>query len=418
MIMRHDGRARIVRAAMSGQVDAGSGAADHFISDVEAIPPKIDFGDVQTSQPVIAGVVLRNTTSNKIDINAIYIEAAERAGYSLRSDCASLDPGQACLALVTWSAVLKGSASGVLVVEHTGPTKVASVNLSGTYNPPKPGQAETFPEAVPGKGLLVASAKEVDFGANITTTSAMTVSLVNIGDAPLNIKNISLANSDDGLSISKKGCGEQAVLDPVEACPLTITWSPVRQGAILDDVQISHDGARGVLVLPVRGTAGGTISQDSKAVKLAGGGSTTTLSVGGAAGATGKTTTGGETLVRDSNVDPASVLDGFVVTSHSANRAIISGPGGSRIVINKEDVVIGGFVWNVIVRPSGVEFISGNEKVLLLFDRSLASVNKGAAQSGGSNGGKGSAPAAGAASSPVSSSAPAAAASSTPAASK
>ena len=88
-------------------------------------------------------------------------------------------------------------------------------------------------------------------------------------------------------------------------------------------------------------------------------------------------------VVRDTDVDPASVLDGFVVTSHATTRAIISGPGGSRIVFDGEEVVIGGFLWHVNIRPSGVEFRSGPDKVLLLFDRSLSSVNRVSGQSSG-----------------------------------
>lgn len=374
MLMRHSGRARLVTATLAGTVEAGDGASGKFISDIEAIPDKLDFGDVKTGQPVIKGIVLRNITSEPIDINAVYVEAADRAGYSVRTDCANMMPGQACIVIITWSPVLKGEASGVLLVDHTGPTKIASINLEGKFSPEGTAEAETFPEAIPGKGLLVASQSEVEFGTGIESTSAITVSLVNVGDAPLKISDVRLANGDNGLSIAKKGCAPGLVLEPVEACPLTLTWSPVREGNVMDDVQVTHDGARGILVLPVRGEAAATISQDSKAVRLAG---TETASL-----APGDDHQGETLLRRDDNVDPASVLDGFIVTSHSPKRAIISGPGGSRIVFDGEEVVIGGFLWNVNIRPSGVEFRSGDEKVLLLFDRSLSSVNRNSSQSG------------------------------------
>lgn len=391
MIMRHSGRSRLTRATLSGQVDAGEGAADRFISDVEAIPEELDFGTLDTSQPLIRSVVVRNITSESIDIDAIYIEAAEQAGYSLRTDCSSLDPGQACIVVVTWSPVLKGQATGVLLVEHSGPTRVASVNLDGIYEPETAEPAETFPEAVPGKGLLVASQDSIDFGADINTTSAITVSLVNIGDAPLKIEDLRLANSDNGLSISGRGCGELGVLQPVEACPLTVTWSPVRAGAILDDIQVIHNGARGILVLPVRGTATSIISQDTRAVRLSGAVRPAGVPQDGVTGSAGDAGAAGDPQFRrDDGVDPGSVLDGFIVTSHASTRAIINGPGGSRIVFDGEEVVIGGFLWDVNIRRSGVEFRSGNETVLLLFDRSLSSVNRNTAQSGGNAGSGGS----------------------------
>jgi len=379
LLMRHSGRARLVTATLSGTVTAADTGEKEFISDIEAIPNELDFGDLESAQSVVRGVVLRNITSEAIDINAIYIEAAAQSGYSLRTDCSRLNPGQACIVTVTWSPVLEGQASGVLLVEHNGPTSVASVMLDGEFNPTETQQAKAFPRAVPGKGLLVASQERVDFGTGIATTSAITVSLVNIGDAPLTIGDVTMASGDNGVSISKKGCAAKTVLEPVEACPLTLTWSPVREGAIVDDVQISHDGTRGVLILPVRGSSNTIISQDTKAVRIASATDTASLEPGETLPGSMRETV----IVRDDSVDPASVLDGFVVTSHSPKRGIISGPGGSRIVYDGEQVVIGGFLWNVNIRTSGVEFNSGDDKVLLLFDRSLSSVNRVTGQSGG-----------------------------------
>ncbi len=378
MIMRHSGRARLVTATLSGQVEAGEGASDKFISDIEAIPDELDFGDLETSQPIIRAVVMRNTTSEPIDINAIYIEAADQSGYSLRTDCNRLLPAQACIVTVTWSPVLKGEATGALLIEHSGPTSVASIDLTGVFDPENTEPAEVFPEAVPGKGLMVSSQDEVDFGGGISTTSAITVSLVNVGDSPLTIQDLGLANSDNGLSLSKRGCEVGTVLEPIEACPLTLTWSPVREGAILDDVQIYHDGARGILVIPVRGTASAVISQDSKALRL----SSNTVTASLADGSVGDEDV---IVIRDQDVDAASVLDGFIITSHSSKRAIIAGPGGSRIVFDGEEVVIGGFLWKIKITSSGVQFQTGTDKVLLLFDRSLSSINRVSGQSNSSS---------------------------------
>ncbi len=373
MLIRHNGRARLTAAAASGTVESGEGSKGSFVNDVQAFPDKLDFGEIVSSQSVVKGVVLRNTTTEPIDVNSIYIEAADKAGFSVKTDCAHLLSGQACMAIVTWSPVLSGQVSGLLVIDHSGHTKVTSVDMTGKYSPTKSAEAETFPEAVPGKGLLVASQKDVDFGAGIATTSAVTVSLVNVGDAPLTIQDLRLANEQDGLSIGKDGCAPGTILQPVEACPLTLSWSPVREGAILDDVQVIHDGTRGVLVLPVKGSSTGAISQDSKAVKLVGA-AAGTLEPHESVSSAGR--------ARGSNIDPASILDGFTVTSHAATRAIISGPGGSRIVTEGQQIVLGGFVWNVKVRPSGVEFNNANEKVLLLFDRSLSVARTPAGASG------------------------------------
>ena len=64
----------------------------------------------------------------------------------------------------------------------------ASVSLNGEYNPDGIEEAEIFPEAVPGRGLLVASQKEVNFGDAVSSASTITVSLVNTGDSELTLE--------------------------------------------------------------------------------------------------------------------------------------------------------------------------------------------------------------------------------------
>src|SRR5690606_15095430 len=138
--------------------------------------------------------------------------------------------GQACIVVVTWSPVLRGQATGVLLVEHTGPTTLANVDMDGTFEPDDTLAATTFPQAVPGKGLIVSSRENVDFGTGIATTSAITVSLVNVGDAAVTLTDVRLASGDNGVSVGTRGCAPGTVLLPVEACPLTVSWSPVREG--------------------------------------------------------------------------------------------------------------------------------------------------------------------------------------------
>lgn len=391
MLMRHSGTTRLVTATLQGNIETSTDTDKNtFKSDIESIPATLDFKKLTTSQPAVLPVVLRNVTSKPIDIQSIYVEAAEQAGFTFRTDCSKLEPGQACIVTMIWSPILKGQATGVLVVEHGGPTTVASVPLLGEFTPDEVSAAKSFPAAVPGKGLLVSSQEKIEFGNSIDTASSMTVSLVNVGDAAVTINDIRLAGGDSGLSLSQTGCRAKIVLEPVEACPLTIAWNPVRAGAILDDVQIVHDGARGVLVLPVRGTATGIVSKDNKAIRLG----DVRLGEGEKTASLNGDNIRDQIIVQDTNIDPGSVLDGFIVTSHSSKRSIITGPGGSRIVRDGEQVVIGGFPWLVNIRSSGVELKGGKDKVLLLFDRALTSQTGISSTRGTSTGGSASSPAA------------------------
>lgn len=349
MLVGHSGRSRLATATLNGDVEADEGGSDSLSSDIELIPSEVDFGSLSTSQKLVRSLIFRNITSEPIDIKNIYIHSSDSSGYALRSDCTRIDTAQSCLATVSWSPQQKGPSDGILIIEHTGPSAVTSVSVKGEFSPEIPSEVDAFPEAVPGRGLLVSSLKEIDFGSDIDSTSTMTLSMVNTGDQPLTIQNIKLSGSDTGLSVHRKGCNKGSVLEPIEACPLTLEWSPTREGAILDDLQISHDGTRGILVIPVRGESTKAVSKDSKAIVSKDG-------------------------VVSEDVDRTEAVDGFVVTSHSPTKSIIAGPGGSRVVKNGEDIILGGFLWTVSIVKSGVELISGSDKVTLLFDRSLSSV--------------------------------------------
>ncbi len=387
MLMRHSGRTRLVTTTLSGSVESSGENSDKLASDIETIPDEVDFGTLSASQTMVEPIILRNITSNPISMTDIYIDAREQAGLSLNTECETLDAGQACLATVTWSPQLKGPSSGVLVIKHDGPTALASVILKGEYTPDTVNQAEVFPEAVPGKGLLVSSQTEIDFGSDVGTASTITVSLVNAGDAPMIIEDIKIAGQDNGLNFKGDGCAVATVLEPIEACPLTLSWSPTRVGALLDDIQISHNGARGILVLPVRGTASQVVSQDQKAIVLKSSpaailGALDIAEDEGSKRNSGKRPPPPKPSYATEVMNPASVLDGLKITSFAPTRAIVNGPGGSRIMFDGEEVLLGGIPWSVDIQKNGIEFAHQGQRVLLLFDRSLSSINRVSGQSG------------------------------------
>lgn len=379
MLMRHDGRTKLVTSTISGLVDVSSDASRDVVNDLETIPSDIKFGTLKESRPLTRSVILRNVTSKPITIDSMDVESNDRAGYSLKSDCEVLDSGAACIATVTWAPQQRGPATGVLIVNHDGPTGVVSVVLDGVYEPAKAAQVGIFPEAVPGKGLLTASQTEVDFGNSIETSSSITVSLVNVGDAPVKLSKIKLSGENNGIKVLQSGCRSGVVLKPVEACPLTLTWEPVRKGSVLDDVQILHDGARGILVLPITGKATKAVNQDSKSIVFNDNGAEAILRAIKPIPAkdVGADDTKPKANTQQSSRHSRGSMEGYKVTSLAQTRAIVSGPGGSRVVFDGQETVIGGVLWQVYVQPSSVQFTNGGQKVLLLFDRSLAPFDDG-----------------------------------------
>jgi len=87
MILRHDGRAKLITAVVKGGVERSADNTYDVINDLETIPSEIKFGTLNESRPLTRSVVLRNVTSKPVKIEDIFIESNEQAGYSLRSDC-------------------------------------------------------------------------------------------------------------------------------------------------------------------------------------------------------------------------------------------------------------------------------------------------------------------------------------------
>lgn len=386
LLMRHNGRANLVTSAISGSVAAvNEEKADISTRDLEVLPKKIDFGTLKESRAMTSSVVLRNVTSRKLKIADIAISSGALSGYSYQTQCEEIVSGAACAIVVTWSPKQTGPSTGVLSIRHNGPTGLVTIPLKGNYQPAVATEVTIFPEAIPGKGLLTSSQTAVNFGNGIQSESSITLSLVNVGDSPLKFKKIGLSNDDNGIAITSSGCRPGTVLDPVEACPLTLVWRPVGEGAIIDDLQIIHDGARGVLVLPVRGkskasddaneTENVLIEDDFFDALPAISDQDIEDEVPEEEEEEEEKVTGGLDIdiLTKPGTTVVTTFQGYRVTSLGPDKAIISGPQGTRVVFEGGDILIGGISWVISVVSNAVEFNSDKgQKVVLLFDRSLS----------------------------------------------
>ena len=92
-----------------------------------------------------------------------------------------------------------------------------------------------------------------------------------------------------------------------------------------------------------------------------------------------------ETVITPPLDQGPATLDGYSVTSLARKNAIISGPGGSRMVRDKQVVRLGGTEWTVGVSTEGVSMTSGGSRVLLVFDRSLSAPGTSSSSSSGSS---------------------------------
>ena len=360
----HSGKGGLVQTELKGTLQSTGDTAKDAGGKVEVEPELMDFGVSPGGIALVRSLVLTNRTPEEIKIKDVSLNASEQSGFSFKSQCGeTLAPEKSCNVVVTWLPTSKGLAQGSLVVQHSGKAGVIQSDIKGTLQPNAVTSATIYPEATPDKGLLVSDKEAIDFGSGIKNESAITVTLVNSGKVDLTIEDIRLAIGDRDLSISGSGCRKGTVLSPSGACPLIMAWSPTHEGSIIDSLQIVHTGARGLLVMPVRGTADPSVGTAIAGKTVVSSGSDKTGSVfsvpptgyGGRSGA------------------PAlkSVFGNYTVTSHSSSRAVINGPSGGLVVRDGETVVLSGIKCTVTIVPNGVILSSGKDSVTLLFDKSL-----------------------------------------------
>lgn len=361
ILVSHTGRSKISNVAISGTI-AGSSGGGMPSNEVEAFPGVLDFEKVKGRAPLVRSIALRNTSTKPLDITNIELKASPLTGFVVSApDCKTLAPSQSCIATMTWTPQVEGKSEGVLVLTHTGPSGSLQIPIVGEYERTKTEMAERFPAPIAGQGLIIADRESVEFGSAVDGAASITVSLINTGDNEVTLNQVKLAGSDNGLSLSTDDCANGKILKPYEGCALTVNWLPRRKGPVIDDIQIIHTGARGVLVLPVRGTATEPVSLSVPLMPKV---SRTDLDESLVGKDSGKK--GGVGFSGD-----AASLNGYRVTSLSANRAVIAGPRGRLVVTDGVTQVIAGGSWTPHVTHDGVEMVSGKESVFLLFDRIL-----------------------------------------------
>lgn len=368
LLMNHTGRTKVSNAAIIGTVGGVNSKAGALPSnEIEAFPPILDFTQVKGRAPLVRSISLRNSSTKTVEITNIELAASPLTGFAVSApDCKVLEASQACIATVTWSPQLEGKAEGVVVLRHTGPSGSLQIPLTGEYTQSKTDKAALFPSPVPGQGLIVADRESVDFGTTVDGAASITVSLINNGDKPVILKQVKLAGSDNGLSLSDDDCKAGKELPANQGCALTINWLPRRAGPVIDDVQVIHDGARGVLILPVRGTATQPVNlnmpliNSNKLPKLSG----KDIDEGMLKNAPSEHS-------RSALASNTASLNGYRVTSLAVSRAVVSGPGGRIIVEDGVPQVIAGGHWIPRVFTDGVELRGEDDSVILLFDRSL-----------------------------------------------
>lgn len=336
---------------------SASGSKGSSEADFRPINPTIAAGRISLGATSYTVVLFKNQSASAIKVGQINLYPSSNVSVETvlnRCSDTTISSDAQCAITVAITGRLVGAFRVEVLAEHEGRSGISTASVTGDVD-----RAATQNEQPASD--IISDLNAIDFGNNIRNEASIAVNLSNVGKDNVTLKAITIAGAGSGLMLGRRGCQDDLVLKPGEACPLTISWVPARPGAILDSLQITHTGARGILTVPIRGSGdssvrGTGIFDDTAAARSYGGTAVAATSAPVSTAAAVSTPT----------------LSGFTITSHATTRAVLSGAGGAVIVRDGEEVVLNGIKWRVSVVPSGVVLASKESgEARLSFDSGL-----------------------------------------------
>lgn len=208
------------------------------------------FGNVQTnSSSAPQSFTVTSNGGQALSITAIALSGANPSQFQESDTCqipAVLQPSKFCSISITFAPTSTGTGAqtATVVVTDNAPDSPQSVDLSGTgVAPPPPAPAVTM------------SPNPVNFTTIVqgTTSSPLTASVTNSGNATLNISAVTLGGNNPGDFSMTTTCNGPYAANA--GCTITLTFTPLAAGQRSATVTIADDAANSPQILSVTGTA-------------------------------------------------------------------------------------------------------------------------------------------------------------------
>jgi hypothetical protein len=205
-----------------------------------AFPATPDHG--QSGRQV---VTVTNIGSENLTVDGVAITGADATSFLKTADTcagATLAPKQACTATVRFQPLGSGNKNAALSVTDNGPNSPQAVALSGIGTP---------------SPWLQLSAQGLKFGRwRVGTTSpAQSVTLTNVGSAPMSITGVAKEGADptDFRDLTQT-CTASGTLDPGQSCAVGIAFRPTATGARRATLTITDTAPRSPHRVSLTGT--------------------------------------------------------------------------------------------------------------------------------------------------------------------
>jgi hypothetical protein len=191
--------------------------------------------------------ILQNHTGRDLPVGGVTLAGPDASSFLLPSshdECtgATVPDGGSCTVKVRFRPIGVGPKSATLVFSHDGPGSPQAVTLSGTGTPGP---------------WLERSVQALEFGNHAvgSATPAKTVTLTNVGSAPLTITGIAKdgANPTDFRNLTQT-CTAMGTLDPGESCDASIAFRPTATGLRTANLTITDTAPRNPHHVALSGT--------------------------------------------------------------------------------------------------------------------------------------------------------------------
>ena len=246
----------------SGSRTASISVTDNAGGSPQAVPltgtgtaPAVTLGPASlsfASQPVgttsaAQTTTLTNSGTAALAITAIAVAGANAGDFTQTTTCplnpATLDVNATCTISVRFSPSASGPRSASVTIADNAANTPQALGLSGTGSSPAP--AVTLTPA------------SLSFGSQQvgTTSSAITSTLANTGNAPLTIGSLAMTGTNAGDFATTSNCPlAPATLPAGGTCTVSVTFSPSGAGPRTGSVSIADDAAGSPQSLAVSGT--------------------------------------------------------------------------------------------------------------------------------------------------------------------
>jgi len=211
-------------------------------------PSTLSLGNITVGTPSPAQPILLTSTGDQaLSLNAISITGANASEFSETDNCnppTVLQPSKACTIMVMFTPAAAGSRQAVLMTTDNAPGPPQSVQLSGSgVAPPPPKPVVTL---IPGTLTFPTISQG-------TTSSSLTVTVTNSGNATLHITSVVVGgNNPKDFSGGNNCVGAFAAK---AECTINVTFAPLAAGERSETITLTDDAADSPQVINASGNA-------------------------------------------------------------------------------------------------------------------------------------------------------------------